>query len=133
MGILKEFKAFAMKGNVVDMAVGIIIGAAFGKIVTSLVNDVIMPPIGVLVGGVNFTDLSITIKEAVGDAAAVTINYGNFIQVIFDFLIIAAAIFGLVKVMNSMKRKEEESPSAPPAPSKEEVLLSEIRDILKSK
>ena len=125
MGILKEFKAFAMKGNVVDMAVGIIIGA--------LVNDVIMPPIGVLVGGVNFTDLSITIKEAVGDAAAVTINYGNFIQVIFDFLIIAAAIFGLVKVMNSMKRKEEESPSAPPAPSKEEVLLSEIRDILKSK
>lgn len=133
MSILKEFKAFAMKGNVVDMAVGIIIGAAFGKIVTSLVNDVIMPPIGVLVGGVNFTDLSITIKEAVGDAAAVTINYGNFIQVIFDFLIIAAAIFGLVKVMNSMKRKEEESPSAPPAPSKEEVLLSEIRDILKSK
>ncbi|HBG87053.1 MAG: large-conductance mechanosensitive channel protein MscL [Bacteroidales bacterium] len=133
MGILKEFKAFAMKGNVVDMAVGIIIGAAFGKIVTSLVNDVIMPPIGVLVGGVNFTDLSITIKEAVGDAAAVTINYGNFIQVIFDFLIIAAAIFALVKVMNSMKRKEEESPSAPPAPSKEEVLLSEIRDILKSK
>lgn len=133
MSILKEFKAFAMKGNVVDMAVGIIIGAAFGKIVTSLVNDVIMPPIGVLVGGVNFTDLSITIKEAVGDAAAVTINYGNFIQVIFDFLIIAAAIFALVKVMNSMKRKEEESPSAPPAPSKEEVLLSEIRDILKSK
>lgn len=133
MGILKEFKAFAMKGNVVDMAVGIIIGAAFGKIVTSLVNDVIMPPIGVLVGGVNFTDLSITIKEAVGDAAAVTINYGNFIQVIFDFLIIAAAIFALVKVINSMKRKEEESPSAPPAPSKEEVLLSEIRDILKSK
>lgn len=133
MSILKEFKAFAMKGNVVDMAVGIIIGAAFGKIVTSLVNDVIMPPIGVLVGGVNFTDLSITIKEAVGDAAAVTINYGNFIQVIFDFLIIAAAIFALVKVINSMKRKEEESPSAPPAPSKEEVLLSEIRDILKSK
>lgn len=133
MSILKEFKAFAMKGNVVDMAVGIIIGGAFGKIVTSLVNDVIMPPIGVLVGGVNFTDLSITIKEAVGDAAAVTINYGNFIQVIFDFLIIAAAIFALVKVMNSMKRKEEESPSTPAAPSKEEVLLSEIRDILKSK
>ena len=131
--MFKEFKEFIMRGNVLDLAVGIIIGAAFGKIVTSLVNDVIMPPIGVLVGGVNFTDLSITIKEAVGDAAAVTINYGNFIQVIFDFLIIAAAIFALVKVINSMKRKEEESPSAPPAPSKEEVLLSEIRDILKSK
>lgn len=133
MSIMKEFKAFAMRGNVVDMAVGIIIGGAFGKIVSSLVNDIIMPPIGVLIGGVSFTDLAITIKAATADTAAVTINYGNFVQVVFDFLIIAAAIFTLIKVMNSMKKKEEEAPAAPPAPSKEEALLAEIRDILKNK
>lgn len=133
MSIMKEFKAFAMRGNVVDMAVGIIIGGAFGKIVSSLVNDIIMPPIGVLIGGVSFTDLAITIKAATADSPAVTINYGNFVQVIFDFLIIAAAIFTLIKVMNSLKKKEEEAPAAPPAPSKEETLLAEIRDILKNK
>jgi large conductance mechanosensitive channel len=130
---MKEFKAFAMRGNVVDMAVGIIIGGAFGKIVSSLVNDIIMPPIGVLIGGVSFTDLAITIKAATADSPAVTINYGNFVQVVFDFLIIAAAIFTLIKVMNSLKKKEEEAPAAPPAPSKEETLLAEIRDILKNK
>jgi len=130
---MKEFKAFAMRGNVVDMAVGIIIGGAFGKIVSSLVNDIIMPPIGVLIGGVSFTDLAITIKATTADSPAVTINYGNFVQVVFDFLIIAAAIFTLIKVMNSLKKKEEEAPAAPPAPSKEETLLAEIRDILKNK
>lgn len=136
MKFLKEFKEFAMRGNVVDMAVGIIIGAAFGKIVTSLVNDVIMPPIGILVGGVDFKDLTIVLKEAVGETAAVTLNYGNFIQVVFDFLIVAFAIFLMIKALNSLKKKEEEKPAtppAPPAPSKEETLLSEIRDILKEK
>ena len=126
--MLKEFKAFAMRGNVVDLAVGIIIGAAFGKIVTSLVNDVIMPPIGLAVGGVDFTELAVTLKEAVGDTPAVTINYGNFIQTIVDFVIVAFAIFLLVKGMNSLKKKEEAKPSAPPA---DIVLLTEIRDLLK--
>ena len=131
---LQDFKAFAMKGNVIDMAVGVIIGGAFGKIVSSIVADVIMPPIGLLVGGVNFTDLSIVLKEAVGDLPAVTINYGNFIQVTFDFLIIAFAIFMVIKAMNSAKRKEEAAPAAPvaaPEPTKEEALLTEIRDLLK--
>ena len=131
MKIIKEFKAFAMKGNVVDMAVGIIIGAAFGKIVTSMVNDIIMPPIGLLVGGVNFTDLSITLKAAVDGGDAVLINYGNFIQVVFDFLIVAIAIFTVIKGMNTLKKKEEEEPAAPPAPSAEVQLLGEIRDLLK--
>lgn len=136
MGMIKEFKAFAMKGNVVDMAVGIIIGAAFGKIVASFVNDVLMPPLGVLLGGVNFTDLKFVIQEASLDEAgqaiaAVSINYGSFIQVTIDFLIVAFAIFLMVKGMNSMKKKEEAKPAAPPAPSKEEVLLGEIRDLLK--
>lgn len=126
--MLKEFKAFAMRGNVVDLAVGIIIGAAFGKIVTSLVNDVIMPPIGLAVGGVDFTELAVTLKEAVGDTPAVTINYGNFVQTIVDFVIVAFAIFLLVKGMNSLKKKEEAKPSAPPA---DIVLLTEIRDLLK--
>ena len=134
MKVLNEFKAFAMKGNVIDMAVGIIIGAAFGKIVSSIVNDIIMPPIGLLVGGVNFSDLSIVLKQAVGENPAVTLNYGNFLQVTFDFLIIAFAIFMVIKAMNSAKKKEAEAPAAPapaPAPSKEEVLLTEIRDLLK--
>jgi len=142
MSIVKEFKEFAMRGNVVDMAVGIIIGGAFGKIISSVVSDVIMPPIGLLLGGVRFTDLKIILKEPVLDAAgavttaAVSINYGNFIQVTVDFLIIAMAIFMMIKAMNSMKKKQVEvpAPPAPPAlPTKEEVLLAEIRDILKEK
>ena len=131
MSIIKEFKAFAMKGNVIDMAVGIIIGAAFGKIVSSMVNDIIMPPLGLLIGGVNFTDLSIVMKAAEGDAPAVTINYGNFLQVSFDFLIVAFAIFMLIKAINSAQKKQEQAPVTPPAPTKEEVLLTEIRDLLK--
>jgi large conductance mechanosensitive channel len=141
MSIVKEFKEFAMRGNVVDMAVGIIIGGAFGKIISSVVSDVIMPPIGLLLGGVRFTDLKIILKEPVLDAAgavttaAVSINYGNFIQVTVDFLIIAMAIFMMIKAMNSMKKKQVEvpAPPAPPVPTKEEVLLAEIRDILKEK
>ena len=130
MSILKEFKEFAVKGNAVDMAVGIIIGAAFGKIISSLVADVVMPPIGVLVGGVDFTKLAVTIKEAVGDAPAVTLNYGNFIQSVVDFTIIAIAIFLMVKLINKLKKQEE---AAPAEPTKEELLLTEIRDLLKSK
>lgn len=129
--LLQEFKAFAMRGNVIDMAVGIIIGAAFGKIVSSIVNDIIMPPIGLLVGGVNFTDLKITMKHAIDGNPAVTLNYGNFLQVTFDFLIIAFAVFMLIKVLSKAKRKEETAPAAPPAPTKEVTLLTEIRDLLK--
>lgn len=134
MKVVQEFKTFALKGNVMDMAVGIIIGAAFGKIVTSFVNDIIMPPIGMLVGGVSFTDLSYVLKEAVGETPAVTLNYGNFIQTMFDFIIVAFAIFLAIKSINSAKRKKEEAPAvpeAPAAPSNEEVLLAEIRDLLK--
>lgn len=133
MGMIQEFKTFAMKGNVVDMAVGIIIGGAFGKIISSFVADVIMPPIGVLLGGVNFSDLVITIKTAVGGAAAVTLNYGKFIQTVVDFLIIAFVIFMAIKGMNSLKKKEEAAPSSPLPPPKDEVLLTEIRDLLKQK
>lgn len=133
MKIISEFKAFAMRGNVVDMAIGIILGAAFGKIVSSMVNDIIMPPIGLLVGGVDFTDLSIVLKQAVGETPAVTINYGVFIQVIIDFLIVSFVIFMAVKAMNSMKKKEEAAPVPPPAPTKEEILLTEIRDLLKNR
>ncbi len=133
MKIISEFKAFAMRGNVMDMAIGIIIGAAFGKIVSSIVNDIIMPPIGLLVGGVNFTDLSVVLKAATAEKAAVTLNYGSFIQVVFDFLIIAFAIFMIVKAMNAAKKKQVEAPKTPPPPSKEEELLAEIRDILKNK
>jgi large conductance mechanosensitive channel len=131
MKLLDEFKAFAMRGNVVDMAVGIIIGAAFGKIVSSVVSDIIMPPIGLLLGGVNFTDLKVVMKAATDAAPAVTWNYGNFLQVTFDFLIVAFAVFMLIKGINSLKKKEEAAPAAPPAPTKEETLLSEIRDLLK--
>lgn len=132
MKVVDEFKAFAMKGNVVDMAVGIIIGAAFGKIIASMVSDVIMPPLGLLIGGVNFTDLKIVMKAAVGDSPAVTLNYGNFLQVVFDFLIVAFVVFMMIKAMNSAKKKQvEAAPPAPPAPSKEELLLTEIRDLLK--
>jgi large conductance mechanosensitive channel len=131
MSMVKEFREFAMRGNVVDMAVGIVIGAAFGKIVTSFVNDVLMPPIGIALGGVDFSDLVVTLKEASGDVAAVTLNYGSFIQTVVDFIIIAFAIFMVVKAMNSLKKKEEEKPAAPPAPPADVVLLTEIRDLLK--
>lgn len=138
MGFVKEFKQFAMKGNVVDMAVGIIIGAAFGKIVSSLVNDVIMPPIGKLVGNVNFTDLFVTLDgisytsiDAAKKAGAPILAYGNFIQTVFDFIIIAFAIFMMIKAMNRLKRKEDEAPVAPPEPTTQEKLLTEIRDLLK--
>jgi large conductance mechanosensitive channel len=136
MSMLKEFKEFASKGNLVDLAVGIVIGGAFGKIISSMVSDVIMPPIGLLLGGVNFTDIKIHLKEAIVDASgkivhpAVTMNIGNFIQVLFDFTIIALCIFGLVKAMNRFKKKEE--PVVAPTPN-QEVLLAEIRDLLKSK
>jgi len=133
MGILKEFKEFAAKGNVVDMAVGIIIGGAFGKIVSSLVADVIMPPLGIMLGGVNFSHLQITLREAAGSAPAVTLNYGSFIQSVVDFLIVAFAIFMLIKTMNTLRKKAEAAPAAPPAPSRESVLLCEIRDILKAR
>ena len=145
---LQEFKAFAMKGNVVDMAVGVIIGGAFGKIVSSVVADVIMPPIGLLVGGVNFTDLKWVMKDAVAEVKdeagnvitaaqdAVTLNYGNFLQVTFDCLIIAFSIFLMIKLLTKLteKKKAEEkaTPAPPPAPSKEELLLTEIRDLLKN-
>ena len=131
MSMMSEFRDFAMRGNVVDMAVGIVIGGAFGKIVSSFVNDVLMPPIGMAVGGVDFKDLALTLKEASGDVAAVTLNYGSFIQTVIDFIIIAFAIFMVVKAMNSMKKKEEAKPAPPPKPSAEETLLSEIRDLLK--
>lgn len=139
MSLLKEFKSFAMRGNVIDLAVGVIIGGAFGKIVASLVADVIMPPIGLLVGGVNFIDLKWEMKAAEivdgVEKAAVTLNYGNFLQVTFDFIIVAFAIFMFIKGMNRLNKKKEEAPApaAPPAPSKEELLLAEIRDLLKEK
>ena len=132
MSIISEFKAFAVKGNVVDMAVGIIIGAAFGKIVSSFVGDVIMPPIGLLIGGVDFTDLAITLKAAEGDLPAVMLSYGKFIQTILDFIIVAFAIFMGIKVINRLKREEAVAPTLPPVPTKEEELLGEIRDLLKA-
>lgn len=138
VNMLKEFKAFAMKGNVLDMAVGIIIGGAFGKIISSLVADVLMPPIGMLMGGVDFSSLFITLGPeqytSLADAqaaGAATINYGVFINTVINFVIVAFAIFMLVKAMNSAKRKEAAAPAAPPAPTKQEVLLTEIRDLLK--
>ena len=133
MSFVQEFKDFAMKGNVVDMAVGIIIGAAFGKIVSSFVGDVIMPPLGVLIGGVDFSDLAVTLRAASEGAAAVTLNYGKFIQTVFDFTIVALAIFIAIKAMNKLKKTEEAAPAAPPEPSAEEKLLTEIRDLLKQK
>lgn len=131
MGMMKEFKDFAVRGNVIDMAVGIIIGGAFGKIVSSFVADVILPPLGMLLGGVDFTTLSVVLKEATEETAAVVLGYGKFIQTVIDFLIIAFAIFLVIKWINSLKKKEEEAPAAPPEPSKEETLLTEIRDLLK--
>lgn len=133
MSFFKEFKEFAMRGNVLDMAVGVVIGGAFGKIVSSLVGDVIMPVVGVVTGGVNFTDLKITLKQAVADAPAVTINYGTFIQTVVDFTIIAFCIFCVIKAINSFKRKQEEAPATPATPPADIALLSEIRDLLKNK
>lgn len=130
MSMMQEFKDFAVKGSVVDMAVGVVVGTAFGKIVSSFVADVIMPPIGVLLGGVNFSDLAFTIKEAAGDAPAVVVAYGKFSQTVIDFAIIAFVIFMVVRLINAANRKPE-APKAPPAPSKEEVLLAEIRDLLR--
>jgi large conductance mechanosensitive channel len=130
MSFIKEFREFAVRGNVVDMAVGIIIGAAFGKIVSSMVSDVIMPPIGVIIGGVDFTGLQVTLKEAADAAPAVTLKYGAFLQQVFDFTIVAFAMFLLIKGINQLKKKGE---TAAPAPTNQEILLTEIRDILKSK
>jgi len=134
MKAIHEFKEFAVKGNVVDMAVGVVIGAGFGKIVSSLVADIITPVLGILVGGVNFTNLKVTLKDAIADKPPVTWNYGSFIQSIFDFLIIAWAIFVLVKLINRLKRQEPKPPpAAPPPPSAEVQLLTEIRDALKGR
>jgi large conductance mechanosensitive channel len=133
MGFLKEFKDFAFKGNVIDLATAVIIGAAFGKIVSSLVSDIIMPPIGMLLGGLDFKDLKLVIKEAVDKAPAVTWNYGMFIQNIIDFLIIAFCIFMLIKAVQKASKKKAEAPAPPPDPSAQEKLLMEIRDLLKNK
>ncbi|MGE0491599.1 MAG: large-conductance mechanosensitive channel protein MscL [Vulcanimicrobiota bacterium] len=130
MGLLAEFKEFALKGNVVDMAVGIVIGAGFGKVVSTFVENVVTPPLGLAIGGVNFNQLGIVLKQAVGEAPAVVLKYGVFLQAVFDFVIVAAAMFAVVKAMNSLKRKEEAAPAAPPEPSAEEKLLIEIRDLL---
>lgn len=133
MGMMSEFKEFAVKGNVVDMAVGIIIGGAFGKIVTSFVSDVVMPPIGALTGGVDFSNLAIVVREAVDKKPAVLISYGKFLMTVIDFIIIAFAIFMAIKAINTLKKKEAEAPAASPAPTKEELLLTDIRDLLKNK
>ena len=132
MSMMSEFKSFAMRGNVVDMAVGIVIGGAFGKIVSSFVADVLMPPIGLLLGNVDFSDLAVTLQAASEGAEAVTLRYGVFIQTVVDFVIIAFAIFMVVKAMNTVMKKEEEAPPAPPEPSAEEKLLTEIRDALRA-
>lgn len=144
MSILKEFKEFAVKGNVLDLAIAVIIGAAFGKIITSLVNDILMPPLGLLLGNRDFSNLRVILKHAreavvegeeviVPAVEEVAIRYGLFINNVLDFLIVAGAIFMIIRAFNSLKRKEEAKPTAPPAPSREEVLLTEIRDILKNK
>jgi large conductance mechanosensitive channel len=138
MSLISEFKTFAMRGNVMDMAVGVVVGGAFGKIVTSFVNDVIMPPIGVLLGSVDFSNLAVTLKAAVVDASgaetapAVVLRYGAFINTVIDFLIVAFAIFLVIKAINKMHKAKEEAPAAPPEPTKEETLLTEIRDLLKA-
>ncbi len=133
MSLKNDFKAFIMRGNVLDLAVAVVIGAAFGRIITSFVNDVLMPPIGMLLGGVDFSDLVLTIQEATAEVEAVTINYGVFIQTLVDFLIIAFAIFMVIKAFEKAKKKEEEKPAAPAEPPAQEKLLTEIRDLLKSK
>lgn len=133
MGLIKEFKEFAIKGNVLDLAVGIIIGAAFGKVVSSFVNDVLMPPIGLLVGGINFSDLAVTLKAGTAGGEPVLLKYGQFVQATIDFAIVAFAVFMMVKVIIALRRQEVEKPTAPPAPTREESLLAEIRDLLKQR
>jgi len=133
MSMIKEFKDFAARGNVLDMAVGIVIGAAFGKIVSAFVANVLMPPIGLLLGGVDFSEFMIVLKKATEDSAAVTLSYGVFFNTVIDFIIIAFAIFLVVKGMNAMKKKEEEKPAEPPKPSQQEILLTEIRDELRKR
>jgi large conductance mechanosensitive channel len=134
MSLIKEFKEFAVKGNVVDMAVGVIIGAAFGKIVSSLVADVVMPPLGLLIGGVNFTHLEVMLREGQDKIPPVTLKYGVFLQTIFDFIIVAIAVFSMIKLMNRLKRQHDAAPPPPPAePPKQELLLTEIRDLLKER
>ncbi|WP_017926748.1 large-conductance mechanosensitive channel protein MscL [Thioalkalivibrio sp. HL-Eb18] len=133
MGIIEEFKQFVARGNVIDMAVGVIVGLAFGQIVSSLVSDVLMPPIGLLIGGVDFSELMIVLREAENGVAAVTINYGTFIKRVVDFLIIAVVVFAAIKTISRLQRTKETPPAEPPAPSNEEKLLAEIRDLLKSK
>jgi large conductance mechanosensitive channel len=131
MSMMKEFKAFVLRGNVMELAIAVIIGAAFGRIVTSLVNDILMPPLGLVLGGVDFKDLVIILKEATAEAQAVTINYGMFIQNLIDFLLIALVIFMMIQAFNSFKRKEKEAPTVEPVPTKDQELLAEIRDLLK--
>lgn len=133
MSLVKEFKEFAVKGNVVDMAVGVIIGAAFGKIVSSLVADVVMPPLGLIIGGVNFSHLQVVLREAYDKNPAVALKYGAFLQAIVDFTIIAAAVFAMIKIINRLRRQEEKAPPPPPEPPKQELLLTEIRDLLKKR
>ena len=133
MGMQTEFKEFAMRGNVVDLAVGVIIGGAFGKIISSFVEDIIMPPIGMVLGGVDFKSLSFILKAAEGKSAAVMLNYGKFIQTIVDFAIVAFVIFMAIKAMNALKKQEAAAPAAPPAPSAQEILLTEIRDAIRGK
>ncbi len=133
MSMVSEFKQFAMRGNVVDLAVGVVIGAAFGKIVSSLVADVVMPVIGLLVGGIDFSDMAITLKAAAGEQPAVLLGYGKLVQVTFDFIIVAFAIFMVVKGINRMKKAEAAAPAVPPEPTAEQKLLTEIRDLLKAK
>ncbi len=134
MSLLKEFREFAIRGNVIDLAVAVIIGAAFGKIVSSFVGDIVMPPLGVLVGGVNFSDLAVTLRAAEGDKPAVLLAYGKFLQTIFDFIIVAFAVMMAVKGINALKRAPaEEAPAAAPEPTAEEKLLAEIRDLLRQK
>lgn len=131
MSLFKEFREFAIKGNVVDMAVGVVIGAAFGKIVSSLVSDVVTPPLGLLIGGVDFRNLAVTLRAAAAEQPAVVVKYGVFLQTVFDFLIVALAIFAVVKLVNTLKREELPVPATPAAPSREEQLLTEIRDALR--
>ncbi len=131
MSIVKEFREFAVKGNVVDMAVGVIIGTAFGKIVSSLVSDVVMPVLGLVVSGVDFTHLSVMLKEGIEKKPPVLLKYGTFLQSVFDFLIVALAVFAMVKIINRLKRKEEDKPAAPAEPNRQELLLAEIRDLLR--
>ncbi len=133
MSFISEFKEFAVKGNVMDMAVGVIIGGAFGKIVTSVIDDVIMPPIGLVMGGMDFSNLAVTLKEAQGEAPAVLLKWGSFVQTVVDFTILAFCIFVMVRAINSWRKKEAVEPAVTPAPSNEEKLLAEIRDLLKSK